>query len=93
MGWGCRARLTEADKVVDAKENRQEGSIRSPLLFHNKSADNEEGTGHVDIVDVVPRKERLVVGDVRDHDSSEVPTGHDCSKTAGSGRDDGDLLR
>jgi hypothetical protein len=61
------AQLTEGHEVVDAKQDGNESGIRSPLLLNNQSADDEEQTRRVDIVDVVPREKRAVVGNGRGH--------------------------
>ena len=55
------AQLTEGHEVVSAKEDSNDRCKRSPLLLDNQSANNEEQTRRVDIVDVVPREKRGVV--------------------------------
>lgn len=54
-------KLTEGQKVVDAKGNGDESSVRSPLLLDNQSANDEKQARRVDIVDVVSREKRVVV--------------------------------
>jgi hypothetical protein len=55
------AQLTEGHEVVDAEQDGEEGSERSPFLLDNQSANDQEQARRVDIVDVVPREKRVVV--------------------------------
>jgi hypothetical protein len=52
----------EGHEVVDAERDSDEGSVRGPFLLDNQSANNQEQTRRVDIVDVVLREKRVVVG-------------------------------
>lgn len=58
--------LTEGHEVVNAEYYGDKKSPRSPFLLNDKSANDEEQARGVDIIDVVPREERVVVA-IRRH--------------------------
>lgn len=62
LGAGSGMELTEGQEVVDAERNSDESGVRSPFLLDNQSANNQKQTRRVDIVDVVLRKKRVVIG-------------------------------
>ena len=63
----------EGHEVVNAEYYGDKKSPRGPFLLNDKSANDEEQARGVDIIDIVPREERVVVARRGHGGALEIP--------------------